>query len=97
MQWLRPMGAYLWRYLSGMPPEGVPRADAGWSAPRHRRLPPNIAPPPSGNPLTEILSISGRSAPSGAQCGCGGRWAGSSAKSSARCWPSMTRPTHSQP
>jgi len=55
MQWLRPTGAYLWRYLSGMPPEGVPRADAGWSAPRHRRLPPNIAPPPSGNPLTEIL------------------------------------------
>ena len=36
-------------------PEGVPQADAGWSAPRHRQLPPNIAPQPSGNPLAEIL------------------------------------------
>ena len=29
MQWLRPAGAYLWRYLSGMPPEGVPKRTRG--------------------------------------------------------------------
>ena len=54
-EWLQPTGAYLWRLLSGMPPRGAPRADAGWSAPARRRLPLDTAPRPPSNPLTEIL------------------------------------------
>lgn len=54
LHWLRPAGAYLWRCLSGMPPAGVTRADAGWSAPGPRRLPGDTVPRP-GNPLTGIL------------------------------------------
>jgi hypothetical protein len=53
--WLQPTGAYLWRLLSGMPPGGVPRTDAGWSAPPRRKLPQDAAPRRPSNPLTEIL------------------------------------------
>jgi hypothetical protein len=55
LQWLQPAGAYFWRYLSGMPPEGAPPAHPGLSIPSHRRRPPDSALQPSGNPLTEIL------------------------------------------
>jgi len=55
LEWLRPAGAYLWRCLGGMPPEGGPRADAGWFAPGRQRRPPGTAPRPSGNPLAELI------------------------------------------
>ena len=54
LPWLRPMGTYLWRMLSGMPPEGVPGTGAGWPAPGRRRPPRDTAPRPPGNPFTEI-------------------------------------------
>jgi len=53
-EWLQPTAAYLWRLLSGMPPEGAPRTGAGWSAPSRRRLPQDSAPRQPSNPFTEI-------------------------------------------
>jgi hypothetical protein len=55
LQWLQPTGAYLWRLLGGVPPENVPRTDAGWFTPGHQRPPRDTAPRPPSNPLTEIL------------------------------------------
>lgn len=54
-EWLQPTAAYVWRMLSGMPPEGVPRTDAGSLAPGHQRPPRNTAPRPPSSPLTEML------------------------------------------
>ena len=54
LQWLQPTGAYLWRMLSCMPREGVPRADGGRPTPGYKRPPRDTVPQPPSNPLAEI-------------------------------------------
>ncbi|HEY7430389.1 MAG TPA: hypothetical protein VH641_06605 [Streptosporangiaceae bacterium] len=52
--WLRPTGSYAWRWLSGVPRDGEAGPAAGGFTPAHPALPPDVAPPPSGNLLAEI-------------------------------------------
>jgi len=55
LQRLRPAVAGLWRYLSGIPPEALPRAGAGPLASCRTSLPPGVASPPPGHPIAEII------------------------------------------
>jgi hypothetical protein len=61
LEWLQPAGAYAWRWLGGMPPEGAPRAGAarpalraGAERPGHQTPPPGRAPPLPSKIIAEI-------------------------------------------
>jgi hypothetical protein len=53
-QWLQPTGAYAWRWLSGMPPGGLPRADTERFTLRNKTLPRDSAPRQPSNLIAEL-------------------------------------------
>jgi hypothetical protein len=61
LEWLQPAGAYAWRWLGGIPPQGAPRTGAGRPAlradaarPGRPTPPPGPAPPLPGRIVAEI-------------------------------------------